>query len=719
MNWRRPGAWSTALAFAAAIALCAVLYQRTRALDLRAHAELKDCLQRVRQVDADLGKGVLASRYGLVNQYDALTRSNADLDESRLELRSRLIGALVADERTEAAVARLGQAEKTLRSDVEHFKTENALLKNSLLYLPSAGDSLTSKLDERSVPGAAELQQSVHGLVRSTLVYNLLRTGSLHDSLLLRQSELAASAERLPEPLRGEFKQFLRHAKTVVQQQELVDPLVARISSSTLTRAVSELEALSDANLEREAARTNRYRVALSVLVMLLIGLLAVIGYQLKRLYGSLERQVAERTRKLADEKIALEEAERAARLNELRINAIIDGAREGIVRLAPSGQVRSWNPAATQMFGASGVESQGKSFIELAVAPEARDTFLAWLSRADADGGVDASDYWRELAFLGENQRVFAAECSVARRDPALDDEITLFVRDISQAKQLEAELRQAQKLESVGRLASGIAHEINTPIQFVSDSCFFIKETLAAMFTLVRGYAALLAKSAPEPARHELLQEAAALEEEADLPYLLASAPKSIETMVDGLSRVAELVAGMKSFAHPDQKEKVLVDLNHALRSTLIIARNEYKYVADLETDLHEMPAVTCHAGEINQVILNIIVNAAHAIAERVRGTDRRGRIRICSRAEQSTVLISISDTGNGIPMDVRARIFDPFFTTKEVGRGTGQGLAIARAVVVEKHGGELSFETELGAGTTFHIRLPIAGGEARSAA
>jgi len=698
------------LALSFAFALCAVLYQRSRAVDLRAHAELKNLLQQVRQIDSDLGKGALASRYGLVNQYDALTRSNADLEACRRELRLRLRGAVSLDEQTEGAVTRLEHDERTLHDDVEHFKTQNSVLKNSLLYLPVAGNALRSKLMQQSPTGTAELRGEVDALVRSTLVYNLLRTGTLHESLLAQQETLAGASAAIPEALRQEFSQFLRHARTIVQQQQLVDPTVARISSATLSRSVSELEALSDEHLEREDAHANRYRVALSGMVAILIGVLSLIGLQLRRLYENLERKVDERTQKLANEKIALELAERRARLNETRINAIIAGAREGIVRLGAEGQVRSWNPAASQMFEAECTAAQDKTFVSLAVPPEAQHGFLAWLARADTDGRVDRADYWHELSFVSASGRVFAAECSVVARDPDVDHETTLFVRDISQDKQLEAELRQAQKLESVGRLASGIAHEINTPIQFVSDSCFFLKETLTAMFQLVENYANLVARSTTGADQATVLAEASAFEEDADLPYLVASAPKALETMLEGLSRVAELVAGMKTFAHPDQKQKVLVDLNHALKSTLTIARNEYKYVADLETDLVELPNVMCHAGEINQVVLNIIVNAAHAIAERVKGSDRRGRITLRTRVEPHTVLISISDTGNGIPPEARARIFDPFFTTKEVGRGTGQGLAIARSVVVEKHGGELSFETKVGEGTTFHIRLPV---------
>jgi len=164
------------------------------------------------------------------------------------------------------------------------------------------------------------------------------------------------------------------------------------------------------------------------------------------------------------------------------------------------------------------------------------------------------------------------------------------------------------------------------------------------------------------------------------------------------------------MKEFAHPDQKQYSPADLNRALSTTLTIARNEYKYVADVATDYGELPLVPCRIGELNQVFLNIIVNAAHAIQEVNRSTDRRGLIRVQTRREGNIIRVSISDTGTGIPLEIRDRVFDPFFTTKEVGKGTGQGLAIARSVVVDKHGGTLSFDSEVGRGSTFHIRLPL---------
>jgi len=713
VNRQRHGAWWALLAVCLSLVLCGALYRKTRSLDLETHAELKEALKHVEQLDSDLGKGVLGSRYGLVNQYDALTQGNADLDASRRELRSLLSVGIGQDATSEHAIARLEQALVKLRGDVESFKTQNSVLKNSLFYLPVAGETLSAGLMREKSAHAADTREQVQALVRSTLVYNLLRTGTLRDSLSLQHARLEAAGGTVSDPLRPRFDQFLKHARTVTVQQDLVDPLVARISAGELSRAAADVEVLCDSHLEREAARANGYRSALLLLVASLLGALFVIGFKLRRLYATLEQQVLERTRTLAEEKLALQVAERGARLNEARINAIIEGAREGIVRLGTDGKVRSWNPAAALMFGAADSEIQCQSFVTCAVLPEAQPAFLAWLSRVGTDGFIDQADYWHESPLVSATNRTFAAECSVARRDPGIDDEITLFVRDVSLARGLEAELRQAQKLESVGRLASGIAHEINTPIQFVSDSCFFVHESFKALFGLVRGYADLLEEAARGGDQAGLRRAAAALEEEADLGYLITSVPKSIETMGDGLTRVAELVAGMKTFAHPDQKEKVMVDLNHALTSTLVIARNEYKYVADLQTDLADLPQVLCHAGEINQVILNILVNAAHAIGDRVRGTDRRGQIAIRSRVEGDAVLISISDSGGGIPPEIQPRIFDPFFTTKEVGKGTGQGLAIARSVVVDKHGGELSFVSERGKGTTFHIRLPIRAG------
>jgi signal transduction histidine kinase len=310
------------------------------------------------------------------------------------------------------------------------------------------------------------------------------------------------------------------------------------------------------------------------------------------------------------------------------------------------------------------------------------------------------------ELHRANEELQVQAADLSVANET---------LTKEMTARLQMEVELRQAQKLEAVGRLAAGVAHEINTPVQFVSDSIYFVRDAMTELLGVVEKLGVVRRSVLDGNPSQEAATEAAAAEEAADLPYLAESLPKALDRALDGLGRVTTIVRSMKEFAHPDQKEMTTVDLNHAIQSTLTVACSEYKHVAELETDLAELPLVLCHLSEVNQVILNLIVNAAHAIGDVVKGTDGKGRIRVRSQRDGNDVVVSIKDTGSGIPEEVRARVFDPFFTTKEVGRGTGQGLAIAHSVIVEKHGGDLTFETEVGKGTTFFIRLPI-GLEAR---
>jgi signal transduction histidine kinase len=351
---------------------------------------------------------------------------------------------------------------------------------------------------------------------------------------------------------------------------------------------------------------------------------------------------------------------------------------------------------------------------------------FLDKLMPRDRNGAVrsriDASkpgSFELETTVLTEGEQRVDLRWVVSCENSGTHKVLRGMMLDVTDQRRLENDLAQAQKLESVGRLAAGVAHEINTPVQFVSDSVHFVREAMDDLADIVDKYRTLrlATKNGLDIAAAAKAAEDA--ENEADLDYILENAPVALDRARDGLSRVAVIVRSMKEFAHPDRKEMAQTDLNQAISSTLIIAANEYKYVADLETQFGDLPLVNCYAGEINQVVLNLIVNAAHAIADVVKGTPLKGKISVRTRVDGELIEIAIGDTGRGIPVDVRARIFEPFFTTKEVGKGTGQGLAIARAVVVDKHAGTLHFETEVGQGTTFYIRLPIHGPVAASAA
>ncbi|MFT3694240.1 MAG: ATP-binding protein [Kofleriaceae bacterium] len=276
----------------------------------------------------------------------------------------------------------------------------------------------------------------------------------------------------------------------------------------------------------------------------------------------------------------------------------------------------------------------------------------------------------------------------------------------DITKQMNLELELRQAQKLESVGRLAAGVAHEINTPIQFVNDSVRFLQTAVEDVMVVVGKHQQATQKTLEGAPEMTLARAAVDSEAAVDLPFLQTAMPEAIGRAVNGIDRVAAIVRSIKAFAHPDSHDMTNVDLNQAIQSTLLVATSECKYVADVVTDFAKLPDVICHVGEINQVVLNLVVNAAHAIGD----AGKRGTITVTTRLVGDSVEISVSDDGAGIPESIRHRVFEPFFTTKDVGKGTGQGLAIAHSVVVDKHHGKLTFESEVGVGTTFVVSLPI---------
>jgi signal transduction histidine kinase len=288
----------------------------------------------------------------------------------------------------------------------------------------------------------------------------------------------------------------------------------------------------------------------------------------------------------------------------------------------------------------------------------------------------------------------------------------VLILGHDITDRRLLESQLAQAQKLEAIGQLAAGIAHEINTPTQYVNDNTRFLQEAFHDLATLMNQYEAVcqaVQTSCPTDAHLRAVETLAA---DIDAPYLRDEIPLAIQQSLEGLERIATIVRAMKDFSHPGGEDQVSADLNKAIESTITVARNEWKYVADMVVDFDpDLPDVPCFIGDINQVILNIMVNAAHAIGDLVAaGKLSKGTITVQTRHIDDAVEIRIKDTGGGIPDAIQNKIFDPFFTTKAVGRGTGQGLAIAHGVVVEKHGGTISFETEIGCGSTFIIRLPL---------
>ncbi len=328
--------------------------------------------------------------------------------------------------------------------------------------------------------------------------------------------------------------------------------------------------------------------------------------------------------------------------------------------------------------------------------------------SRADGDP-VRIEDLF--CARPGQDPRVLGL--TVHPMAPGTDSPLALILMgaDITERKQLEEQLAQAQKMEAIGHLAAGIAHEISTPAQFVGDNTQFLREAFGDLQQVLTVYAQLAEAVRRDRGPNAILKALEAAIEDADLAYLAEEVPNAIEHIMNGVERISKIVRSMKLFAHPGGEEKSPVDLNEAIESTIVITRNEWKYWAELTTALDPgLPPVPCLRGEFNQVILNLITNAAHAIADAAKaGGKAKGRIHISTRACTEWAEIRIADTGTGIPEAIRHKVFDLFFTTKEEGRGSGQGLALAHAVIVEQLGGQLTFESLEGCGTTFILRLP----------
>lgn len=419
---------------------------------------------------------------------------------------------------------------------------------------------------------------------------------------------------------------------------------------------------------------------------------------QCQREFDRLAKQTSERRR-----------MEEALRESQNRIQAITESLFEGVLVTDGEGFIAFSNLSADGLLGdIRGGSIAGKN-IDTVFRLREGDQVLDF-AQSPLGAVVGSQMPFRDddavFQLMDGRTLMVAYACSPFIEEGVCKGVIISF-RDIQNLKKALQDALQASKLASVGRLAAGMAHEINTPIQYIGDNLRF----LGAAFEAVVGLAGQLRSvaSGPPPVEVEttLTQAFAA----ADMDFLIEEIPQAIAQSLDGVGQVARIVLAMKEFSHPGEREKLSVDLNRCTENTLAVCRNELKDVAELRVELAEdLPSVRCHPGEINQVLLNVVINAAHAI--QATGRSGKGVIGVATRRQGRMADVVVSDDGIGMSEQVKERIFDPFFTTKEIGKGTGQGLAICRDVVVTKHGGSITVESQEGVGTTFTISLPIDG-------
>jgi signal transduction histidine kinase len=571
-----------ALAIGVACLSIAIVFFERSSPDYAQDRDFRTILMERRDLDQDVVEHALEARFDLAVNYDQLAIDR--VDQLRLESggKGRIPQFLTTAERKdiEGALDLYAKLADERQVTLEHFKSENALLKNSVAYFPSvAADALALARNPALAGGLNELRAE-------TLI------------VALRKDPRAAQAQResiatvlsllhdVQDPERGRVEWTVAHARLIAEEKTVTDALLRRLVDLPVDRACEDVMSRYEGYYQRASSRADVFGNFVSGLALILLLLVAFAVLRLERFARELRQ------------------------------------ANEGL---------------------------------ELAV-----------------------------------QKRTAELRDAMVRRD------------------RLEIELRQAQKLEAVGQLASGIAHEINTPIQYVGDSVYFLRDAFADLIRIVDGADESIVAAERSGAVLPTFAATKRLVVELELDKLKADIPEAIERTLDGAKQVAHIVSAMKTFAHAST-EKLPFNLNGALDNTLTVARNEYKYVADLETDFSDVPDVACNPSGVRQVFLNLIVNAAHAIADVVGDSGKRGVISVRTTHVDDSVVVSVSDTGGGIPEAIRSRIFDPFFTTKPPGKGSGQGLAIAQNIV-DQHGGKLWFETQLDKGTTFFVRLPV---------
>lgn len=396
-------------------------------------------------------------------------------------------------------------------------------------------------------------------------------------------------------------------------------------------------------------------------------------------------------------------------KLNDAHKDAetLIDSMMSVLISLDADGIVSRWNPVASSLFGIPASQAVGAEFSRLPIAWD------DWSLLEDAfDGCRIVKRNQVELKFVdGEGvSRTLDAIVSPILRDSTSDARL-IIASDVTSQKTMQNHLDQSLRLESVGQLAAGVAHEINTPMQYIGDNVRFVSKSLKKLDPLLDCLHKLADPDVSDAQISEMRKALLEVAKPKKIKSSLKQIPEALDDAIQGVLSVSKIVSAMKEFSHPGNEQKSKVCINHVLDATITVARNEWKYVANVETDFEEdIVKIDGLPSELNQAFLNIVVNAAHAIGDRVEAKEMaKGLIRITTRSEKDCVRISITDNGGGILACAREKLFEPFFTTKEVGKGTGQGLSIAYGVIVQKHSGSLTFTVEEGVGTTFHVELP----------
>jgi|GEM_PF-3033785 len=375
-------------------------------------------------------------------------------------------------------------------------------------------------------------------------------------------------------------------------------------------------------------------------------------------------------------------------------------------------GRIIDVNDHFVTLLGYTKQESLGRSVISLWKNPKERLDLALMLSDKGYCDNFEAEFIRKDGSFMTGLISAKLIDLKGVPHIIAMTRDITKMKEDEKEKNRLKIELDQSHRLQSIGTLAAGIAHEINSPLQFTNDNIDFISNAYNDIIKLVSTYKSLMMSCYTDQDKANAKETIFSIEKKINLEFLTNEMPEALSQTKDGIARIRRIVNAMKQYSHMNNEEKKPANIIDTLENAEIISRNEWKYHADLVNNNDpDLPFLNCYEPELNQVFMNLIVNAAHATKDAVdKKIIEKGMIEVSARLRNGRILVSVKDNGTGIPDKVRERVYDPFFTTKEVGKGTGQGLAMAHKVVIDRHGGKIWFETEINKGTTFFVEIPL---------
>jgi PAS domain S-box-containing protein len=437
------------------------------------------------------------------------------------------------------------------------------------------------------------------------------------------------------------------------------------------------------------------------------------------RLRDHLESLVRQRTRELAESNDRLQaeigEGRRttdALNRTQAQFERLLTSIPSVLIGIDEEGRVIHWNEWASNVFGISAGETLWRPFLESGIGWD-WEQFLSRVDPSAPGEWLHRLDDVEVNSITGRRSYLTVFVCSLSGAGGAASGYL-VFGTDVTERRALENRLVQAKKLQAVGRLAAGMAHEINTPIQFVDSNLVFAADSVRSMSDALFAFGRLLEAARTGAVNPALVEDVTRTVAACDLEYILEEAPRALADARDGTARVAEIVRAMQQSSQDSLVDRSEIDLNDLVERTAIVSRHEWQKTATLSTHFDSrLPPVPAAPGELAEALSALLSNAAHAVAD--AGRSGSGEIRVSTRLADQWAEVRVEDNGCGIPSGIRERVFDPFFTTRIVGQGTGQGLTVARATVVERHGGVIEFESEVGVGTVFVVRLPLAGPQA----